>query len=295
MNIKTHKNGWTVFVDQVDVKTLTDQQIEQLRKLITTNLTVIISGQHGLSMEQYQSFIRRIGTPERKKDWFPNRFLVSPEDRDVIRVTGAVNEKGENIGIFNTPDDLSWHCNAPGQQPRPDVLCLYAVEGTVGSITSMSNTSMAYRDLMEEDLSALRAMYMEVPLDNFRKLRSLLPRLSVRYNFLISLDGSSKPSDYKGETGTYPLLHVNKAGLTGLMFSPNQAETILLDGEEMEREQVVELARTLRPLVTAGKYLYDHHWKDGDILLNEQWISLHRRPPFKDIAKRFLYRMMVTL
>jgi len=295
MKTKLHSNGWTIHVDQLDVTKVSQQEIDHLKTLVTTNLTVIIKHQHGLTSNQFRTFVKRLGVPERKSDSFPNRFIVAPEERDVLRVTGATNEQGEYIGLFNTPDDLSWHCNAPGQVPRPDLLCLYAVEGTRGSITSMSNTSLSYKDLMEDNLLELSKMHMEVPLDNYRELRELLPRLSCLYDFFISLDGSSKISDYQGEVGEYPVLHTNKAGITGLMFSPNQAKTLLLDGKEMEHERVVRLARTLRSIVTTGKYLYDHHWEDGDILLNEQWISLHRRPPFKDIAKRFLYRMMVTL
>lgn len=295
MKITRHKNGWTIWIEQFDIRTASTEVIQQIRSLILTNLTVIIKGQHGLSLDEFRTFVRLLGVPERKKDWFPDRFLISPEERDVLRVTGAKNEQGEFIGVFNTPDDLSWHCNSPGQNPRPDALCLYAVEGTAGSITSMSNTSLTYKDLMEDNLSALSKMHMEVPLDHYRELRELLPRLSCRYDFFISLDGSSKPSDYKGEVGDYHILHTNKAGLVGLMFSPNQAKTLLLDGVEMEREKVLRLARALRSIVTAKKYIYDHQWEDGDILLNEQWISLHRRPPFKEIAKRFLYRMMVTL
>ena len=263
MKISLLKNGWTIWIEQFDVRTVSIEAIQQIRSLITTNLTVIIKGQHGLTMDEFRTFVRLIGVPERKKDWFPDRFLISPEERDVLRVTGAKNENGEFIGVFNTPDDLSWHCNSPGQNPRPDVLCLYAVEGTVGSITSMSNTSLTYKDLMEDNLSTLSRMNMEAPLDHYRELRDLLPRLSCRYDFFISLDGSSKQSDYNGEVGDYPILHMNKANIAGLMFSPNQAKTLLLDGKELEREKVLKLARALRSIVTAEKYVYHHRWEDG--------------------------------
>ena len=43
--------------------------------------------------------------------------------------------------------------------------------------------------------------------------------------------------------------------------------------------------------VTQPQFIYDHHWKDGDVVISEQWLSIHKRWAFDDMEKRMLHRI----
>jgi alpha-ketoglutarate-dependent taurine dioxygenase len=46
----------------------------------------------------------------------------------------------------------------------------------------------------------------------------------------------------------------------------------------------------LAELVTQPKYCYKHDWENGDMVIAEQWLGIHRRLPFEGIGKRLLHR-----
>ena len=47
----------------------------------------------------------------------------------------------------------------------------------------------------------------------------------------------------------------------------------------------------LKEFIIREEYVYHHDWEDGDILIADQEIGIHKRWPFKEIEKRLLHRM----
>jgi taurine dioxygenase len=43
--------------------------------------------------------------------------------------------------------------------------------------------------------------------------------------------------------------------------------------------------------VQQDKYRYDHHWKDGDVVISEQWLTIHKRHEFDNMSNRVLHRI----
>ena len=37
--------------------------------------------------------------------------------------------------------------------------------------------------------------------------------------------------------------------------------------------------------------MYHHDWQDGDVLLSEQWLGIHKRWKFEGIIERTLHRI----
>ena len=58
----------------------------------------------------------------------------------------------------------------------------------------------------------------------------------------------------------------------------------------MSREECTAFISKLSEYVIQDKYCYDHYWDDGDVVIAEQWLGIHKRWPFKDIDKRVLHR-----
>jgi alpha-ketoglutarate-dependent taurine dioxygenase len=83
------------------------------------------------------------------------------------------------------------------------------------------------------------------------------------------------------------LVYTNNAGQTGLFFPFLQIHQIDGMTEEESRQFIIKL----RDHVLQEKYMYHHEWEDGDVVISEQWLGIHKRWEFKDIDSRLLHRI----
>lgn len=286
MDINVNKNGWVIDITGADVRTLTDEQVNQITPLITTNITVVIHGQPTLTPEEYRAFTHRLGKVQNDAAPETGEMYVLPgTEREIIRVTGAKDDQGQSTGIFSQKEELIWHCNETGRQDRPDVLCLYGVSGTEGSVTSYTNTQIAYEDLLKEENAP-------------EGLLEALPELEGYYNYGVNFNDvkyTISDPNYKAQPGKHSLLLKNKSGKLGIFISPKQRPLLYKNGVELDRKTKYNYVTYLYDFLTQEKYVYDHQWKNGDIVLNCQWHSLHKRNHFEEVEKRMLWRIMINL
>jgi alpha-ketoglutarate-dependent taurine dioxygenase len=59
----------------------------------------------------------------------------------------------------------------------------------------------------------------------------------------------------------------------------------------MEEDKSTALIQKLRQHVEQEKYMYHHAWEDGDMVLSDQWLSIHKRWEFEHMDKRVLHRL----
>lgn len=288
MDITLNKNGWSVDIVGADVRVLSDEEIYRIAPMITNNIIVVFHDQQPLTPNEYRAFVHRIGTVQTDGTAAMSTtesYTLPDTGKEIIRVTGAKTEDGRNVGIFSQKEELIWHCNESGRQDRPDVLCLYGVSGTKGSITSYTNTQTAYQDLLTTE---------GVP----DGLVDDLPYLDAYYDYGVNLndvrDTLANPN-YDAPKGKFPVLMKNKSGKLGIYMSPKQRPILYKNGVELDRKTKYKYVSFLYDFLTQDKYVYEHHWKDGDIVLNCQWHSLHKRNHFDEVEKRLLWRMMITL
>ena len=45
--------------------------------------------------------------------------------------------------------------------------------------------------------------------------------------------------------------------------------------------------------ILQDKYRYDHHWKDGDLVVSEQWLTIHKRHAFEKMNERLMHRIAI--
>ena len=272
MKISTHSNGWTQFVEDLDLREATDEQAQTIGRLLAEHTVVVIRGQN-LTPRQEVEFCRKIGNLEslerRKNDKGFDGFIVPDSDYHVMRVTGELDEHGRP-GLFGHVSDLDWHANQTANEWRHPIVWLYGVKGTEGSRTSWLNNILTYQDLPPE----LQEAYKEIRMINGYKQGAY------------SEDHFGKPIDINF---TYKprLVHTNLAGKTGLFFPFLQIHQI--DG--MTEDQSREFIEMLRDHVLQERYMYHHDWQDGDIVIAEQWLGIHKRWRCETIATRRLHRI----
>ena len=84
------------------------------------------------------------------------------------------------------------------------------------------------------------------------------------------------------------LVHTNREGKKGLYFPFQQVYDIV---EGATKEQWGELHTFLKSHCTKEKYIYHHDWQDRDLVISEQWLSIHKRWEFAGMKDRLLHRI----
>ena len=270
MQIKLHDNGWTVFVEE-DINSLTKEQIQDVGRLTTSNMVVVFKKQ-SLTPEQEIKFCKTIGRVQFVfNPFFPKegqRFAPVAVNEIILRVTGEKNDKGEP-GLFGHTSALDWHANQCSNKERNPLIWLYGVKGTKGSRTSWLNNIESYKDLDEDFKELLKTKKVYCGYER--------GRYSPSDTFL----------DHVHEDVLFDLVMTNKAGQTGLYFPFLQTFGMANTTEE----EYMEIWTRLRDHVLQEKYMYHHDWEDGDIVISEQWLSIHKRWEFADMESRLLHRI----
>jgi len=276
MKYHLHENGWTVLVDDFDFNAATQNDINEIARLIASNTCVVFKNQK-LTIDDELKIAKMF---KRQKPLFDSpedenfkNWAVDPEGI-IARVTGELNERGEP-GIAGHEDEMVWHCNMPQDRDRCPIIWLYAVKGSKGSRTSWNNNILSYNDLddaTKEKLKPLKCLYMG--------------------GAIVDESGQNSLSEYTStvvEEFQPPLVYTNNAGKTGLYLSFLQLDSFV----GMTREESIELITPIWEHTIQDKYCYHHDWEDGDIVIAEQWLGVHRRWPFERIQERLLHRIAI--
>jgi len=271
MKIKLHENGWTVLVEELDFAKITQDEVNQLACLLATNTLVVAKDQGHMTIEDELRVGRMFGDVESHLSDAPmwDHMLISDTDRAVLRVTGELDEHGEP-GIFGHVSDLDWHCNKPATPHRKPLVWLRGIRGTVGSRTSWNNNIWSYDELDQETKDQIKDLQMVCGFKqgNYTEI-----------NF-------GKEEDFN-EYYTPNIVHTNEGKKTGLFFPFLQFRNFV--GMTIEESQ--PLRDKLRDHILQEKYIYHHDWQDGDVVIAEQWLGIHKRWAFEGMPKRVLHRI----
>ena len=265
-------NDWTPVVDSIDVRNLTDENIQELGRLIATKCMILIRDQN-LTPQEEVDFGSRFGVLENKK-------IVSARNSKAVclpgmgglisRVTGKLNEDGMP-GIHGGRSALDWHCNRAWDPKRDPIVYLYSVEGSEGSITSWSNYVKAYEELPEDWKTKLSTLKVKAA------------QTYSKYSEMGTYFGTpDKPSNWQ-----VPIISKNPAGQTAIFFPWNQMDGIA----DVSPEEDKEITEWLKDYLLQDKFIYHHHWKDGDVIMADQWSGMHKRWEFDRMDIRVLHRM----
>lgn len=270
MNINI-KNNWVVEISDFDIRTATKEEALAIGKYILSNMVVVLKNQD-LEPEDEVAFCSKIGKCQ---------FIIDPTKpcqgqrtehlavgHHILRVTGKKNDKGEE-GLFGHTSALDWHANQASNYERDPLIWLYGVEGTKGSKTSWINNIESYNALDGATKEEIKDVH-----------------ITLGYK-----SGSYSPSkffvEHHSEDKPFRLVHTNDAGYTGLYFPFLQ----IFGMPGKTEEQFKDLMGRLIEHVTQPQFCYDHEWDDGDIVISEQWLSIHKRWAFDKMEDRVLHRI----
>jgi len=265
MKISYAENGWTTIIDE-DINTLSKDDLFEMTDLLVNN-TVVVFKKQKLTPEKELEICQVIG------NYDPNSFKIETIKQmmvipGIIRVTGAKNKEGHE-GLFGHVHDLDWHANRPSDPNRKPLVWLYGVEGTVGSKTSWINCIDAYNDL-DADLK-----------EEIKNIQVYCGFKSGAYS------DSPAMQEHINRDNPVNLVYTNIAGKTGLFFPFHQ----ILEFAGDANAKFDDVMQRLKEHVLQEKYMYHHYWQDGDIVIAEQWLGIHKRWRFEGMKSRLLHRI----
>jgi len=273
MKIKTLDNGWTVQVDELDLRTATDDEINIIGQYINTNTVVVLRDQH-LTHQDEVNIVNRFGSARQMPDKkLFDGYYVEGSDRHVVRVSGGLDEHGRP-GLFGHVTELDWHCNDSAHAERKPLIWLYSVAGSAGSRTSFINNILSYETLQQEDPEFF---------SQIKDLKVVCGYETGRYSPTQLNDVDKSVNPYF----TPNIVHTNIAGKTGFYCSPLQV--FYFDG--MTEDESRPILEKICDYIIQERFMYHHDWKDNDVLLSEQWLGIHKRWAFDKITERVLHRI----
>lgn len=253
--------------------TLEQNQVVVLRNQTTNpweyaKLIESITDKNALNYSQFaftsdgKSFPRDKAVPTRS-------WKGSKESYPVQRVTGKKID-GKFTGIFST-GKLDWHANLNGLD-RADGVALQGWAGCENTSTSFLNGVTSYNDMDVDLLDEIEDLYAE-------------------YEYAPEVWAEGLPEDQlkrmKQNSGKYrmKLVQENCAGVKGIYFYTNNRCRVITPDQSVYDELYNHMFQE--------KYMYQHWWEVGDIVLMDQLLTLHKRDQNDPeiLAKRVLHRI----
>tara|TARA_A100001201_G_C4092357_1_gene202551 strand:- start:125 stop:955 length:831 start_codon:yes stop_codon:yes gene_type:complete len=265
MQTRLDKNQWTVYVDE-DINSLNKQQIEQVIRLVVSNMVVVFKEQ-SMTPEQEVDFCKVAGTVQ----YYPSDFERTKHiavGNHILRVTGEKNAECEP-GLFGHVSALDWHANQCSNKNRDPLIWLYGVKGTAGSRTSWINMIEAYKALPDNIKNYIDDLQIYCGYESGKYSTS---------NFF---------KDHVNKDNLFDLVMENKEGQKGLYFPFLQTFGV----DNLDEEEYNNIWKLLYDHVLDEKFMYHHDWSDGDIVISEQWLSVHKRWEFHGMNERVLHRI----
>ncbi len=225
------------------------------------------------------------------ENWWDNYKQMEPDDRVLVeemhrimggvehlvgmaRITGARDEHGNTTGMF-ADGELEWHSNQQATTHYAPGAGLLAWSGTAGTCTEFLQTVDAYNRLSSEwqsmcdQLVAVHKWEPNVMAPGLGPVQDMILRMQM-----VPQDGTE-----------VPIVTRSPGGHKGLHFPFTSIDYF----KGMSREESKKIVAYLKEHVLRDEYIYSHIWQDGDMVLFDNSVTLHRRPT-KDCSTRLLYR-----
>lgn len=290
VNYHLHENGWTVILDDFDFKTATQEDADQISHLLSTNIAVVARNQDKISKltsEDSVRFCSMIGDVYAydQSQAFGRAVSLGSEGAEskMQRVTATPNSEG-HPGLFGQDDELDWHNNKPWDKDRKPFIWLRAAASANGSRTSITNTHRAFEDLKREDpdfIAELEERQYRV-VTGWRKQGGH----TVYYDYW--KQHGELQDELISEITAMPLIMENESGQRGFFLPFLQSHTFF----GYSAEDSLPIMERIWKYCTQEQYVFHMDWAERDeIMLMEQWLSVHKRWAYNHNPARVLHRI----
>lgn len=237
--------------------------------------------------DELVQFYQSIGTVGRQDEEFMSDEYVETYcegHRELIAVRNKdISGYGEN-GLFAGDEEglVEWHCASQNREYSEEITAFSIRQmGDDGGITSISDNRSPYYSMSKGFQEIIDDIQVKFEVSDFAwstpESFNALKFKNIGGETLPELEVRSKPIVME-----HPI-----DGKKGLHYSwPIVTAYVDYDDKEFQYIHGEILSHILNP-----DYIYNHMWEEGDIILNEQYHSLHKRDQYK--GDRLLYRSAI--
>jgi len=251
-----------------------DEKLLEVAKEIQTGKPIFFFEQD-LTQSEYVKLMKRFGEPETPRLW-----MNPPDNPEIFVVTGKRHEDGSKVGMFGDKE-LGWHSNGNSRKDVKKILIgLYCEKPCEDTTLSIVNTRDVWRDLSEEDKEYYRGIscYFKYENNTMMELHEDDPELEVMDSHVGSIRKLVDKHPHTGEEYIYFSYHF----IRKVWHKSKGQRKVPVDRDEFVDKLYAKIMRS--------KYLTHHIFKKGDLILMDQFASLHRRTAIEDV-NRELWRI----
>ena len=245
-----------------------DQELRDLAVRIQTEGLAIFHDQK-FSEAEIVEFFKRLGECEA-----PGLFMNHKDYPEIFYVTGKRDPQGNKIGMFGD-GELGWHSNGNSRHLIDKIVIgLYCIQGDVNTTLSICNTSDPFYELSE---------------DEQEYWKSIKIRLKFQNDTMYHLDEDDPELEFmsKNKGSIRDLVGVHPYTGKYYFYFPYHFIVKAWEGKtQIDHEAMIE---RLKPIIFRSKFQKHHVFAEGDLLLMDQFTTLHRRTPV--MGDRLLYRL----
>jgi taurine dioxygenase len=266
-------------VDGVDLSTPLDSETFRQIEDAYDRHSVLVFRDQKLTPQQHIAFGRLFGPLEIH---VVKKALLT-DFPEILLISNVKNEAGEDIGLADAGQ--TWHTDTSYRQRPSRGSILYALEiphdeaGRPLGNTKFASTAKAYEDLpvdIKERLAGRKAIHSYA----FRKR----PEGSQRHKITAQVIDQT-PDVAHPVVRTHP-----KTGRKALYVF--EGECVGIEG--MPKIEAVPLIQQLTEHCIQDKYIYEHQWKAGDVVMWDNAATLHLAIcDYKLPRRRLLYRVTI--
>ena len=238
---------------------------------------VILFRDQDLDVTQFLDFARLFGEIDMPRKTRIDNDPWIPEHPEIIVVSNLKDEKGEALGALGAGEAF-WHADMTYLDEVPLASLLRALEiPESGGDTSFSNQIMAF-ETMPADLAARIEDRVLVHDHVHNSTGAVTP----------NWEEQDSPLDTPGARHPIAVRH-HATGRKHLMLG--RRPHALVAGMELEESE--DLLDALWAHATQGKFAWRHVWRPGDLIIWDNWSTMHHRDAFDTAARRVMHRTQI--
>ncbi len=204
----------------------------------------------------------------------PNQFMNPKEYPEISLVTAQRDEKGQKLGMFGE-GELGWHSNGNSRHLIDKILIgLYCVKGDPNSTLSVCQTSLPFYDLS---------------VDEQEYWKSIRIRLKFQNNTMYNLSDDDPELLFMSQNRGSIRKLVDRHPVTGQCYFYFPYFFIVKAWLGSKVIDHLEMIEKLKPIIFKSKYQHHFVFNKSDLLLMDQFTTLHRRTPVTQ--ERLLWRI----
>ena len=263
-------------IKNIDVTQVDATLFSEIQKALHDHLVILFRGQD-IDDPKFLKFARFFGEIDLPRKTRIDNDPWIPEYPEIIVVSNLKDDSGKEMGALGASEAF-WHADMTYLDDVPLCSLLYALEvPDKGGDTGFSNQYMAF-DSLPKALTARIKDHNLVHDHVHNSTGEVTPNWAEQKN----------PTDTPGAHHPITVTH-HTTGRKHLMLGRRPHAWIT--GLELYESEV--LLDDLWAHATQKKFSWRHSWKPGDLIVWDNWSTMHHRNSFDDSQRRVMHRTQI--